>query len=120
MPLPEYKPYQPEVPLPPEQTASSEQIERGGKLFDAVACGLCHGYAGVGVRPGGSIPSLQYLTAETHAQFKDIVLKGVRKPMGMQPHEGIITEKDAEDIHAFVIHRQWQLYNERQKEKQQN
>ncbi len=118
--LPEYTPYEPEVPLPPEQTASAEQIERGGELFDAVACGLCHGYAGVGVRPGGSVPSLQYLAPETHAQFKDIVLKGIRKPMGMQPHEGIITEQDAEDIHAFVIHRQWQLYNAKQKEKQQN
>ena len=115
--LPEYTPYQPEVPLPPEQTASAEQIERGAALFDAVACGLCHGYGGVGVRPGGSVPSLQYLAPETHAQFKDIVLGGIRKPMGMQSFEGIITEKDVEDIHAFVIHKQWQLYNTQQENK---
>ena len=115
--LPEYTPYTPEVPLPPEQTASAEQVERGAALFDAVACGLCHGYGGSGVRPGGSMPSLQYLSAETHAQFKDIVLGGIRKPMGMQSFKGILTEENVEDIHAFVIHRQWQLYNKQQEGK---
>ena len=101
------------VPKPPELTASEEQIKRGAGLFEAASCGLCHGSGGVGVRPGGSIPSLQYLSPGAHTIFKEIVLGGVKKPLGMMSFEGIISEKDVEDIHAFVIYRQWQLYNEK-------
>ncbi len=109
--LPDIEPYNPPVPEPPEQTASAEQIGRGEALFEAASCALCHGSGGVGVRPGGSMPSLQYLSKASHAQFADILLKGVRKPLGMMPFADILSEQDVEDLHAFVIERQWELYN---------
>jgi quinohemoprotein ethanol dehydrogenase len=112
--LPEFTPVTPPVPQPPAQTASAEQIARGAELYNAASCGLCHGSAGAGVRPGGSMPSLQYLSQETHAQFKQIVLGGARKPLGMMSFEGILREQDVDDIHAYVIDRQWLLYNSQQ------
>ncbi len=112
--LPEFSPEVPTVPQPPQQTASAEQIARGAELYNAASCGLCHGSAGSGVRPGGSMPSLQYLSADSHAQFKEIVLDGARKQLGMMPFEGLLSEQDVEDIHAYVIDRQWLLFNAQQ------
>ena len=61
------------------------------------------------------MPSLQYLSQESHAQFSQIVLGGVRKPQGMMSFQGILSEQDVNDIHAYVIERQWLLYNKQQK-----
>ena len=113
--LPDFTPALPPVPQPPAQTASAEQIARGASLYNAASCGLCHGSSGAGVRPGGSMPSLQYLSQESHAQFSQIVLGGVRKPQGMMSFQGILSEQDVNDIHAYVIERQWLLYNKQQK-----
>ncbi len=108
--LPKPVRYDPDVPLPPSLTATKETIERGAALFEIAACGLCHGSVGVGRRPYTSVPDLRYMRPETHAQFKDIVLRGTRKSMGMLSFEGIVSEDDIDAIHAYVVDRQWELY----------
>ncbi len=45
------------------------------------------------------------MTQETHAEFKDIVLGGVRKEKGMASFADILTPEDAEAIHAYLIAR---------------
>ena len=112
--LPELELYDPPVPEPPKQTASKETIKTGMQVFEIAACGLCHGSLTIGRRPYSSVPDLRYLTADKHKQFKNIVLKGFRRPQGMLPYEGIISEEDAEAIHAFIIERQWELYRSKQ------
>ena len=107
-----------EVPEPPESTASAEAIMRGAEIYEVGVCGSCHGSVGIGQRPPySSIPDLRYMTRETHDQFKDIVLKGVLKDNGMLSFEGTLGEEHIEDLHAFLIDRQRQLYDLQNAEK---
>jgi quinohemoprotein ethanol dehydrogenase len=45
------------------------------------------------------------MTQETHAQFNDIVLKGLRVEKGMASFASLLKPEDAEAIHAYVIAR---------------
>ena len=89
------------MPKPPASTAPVDEITRGSQLYGDV-CGNCHGFNAVS---GGTIPDLRYMTPETHAQFKDIVLGGIRLANGMASFADVLSEADAEAIHAYVISR---------------
>ena len=45
------------------------------------------------------------MTAETHAQFNDIVLKGARADKGMPSFADVLTPSQAEAIHQYLIAR---------------
>lgn len=109
--LPAMSTRQLEIPRPPEQKAPAEVIARGAGVFEVAACGLCHGSTGVARRRNSSVPDLRLMSAVTHKNFKNIVLKGYRSPMGMISYEGILTEEDVDAVYAFIVDRQWQLYN---------
>jgi quinohemoprotein ethanol dehydrogenase len=95
-------PVPPMPPLdPPAQTASKDEIARGAQLY-AGTCRLCHGLNAVS---GGMTPDLRYMSAETHKQFKQIVLYGARAKDGMAPFADMFSEKDVEAIHAYLIDR---------------
>ena len=81
---------------------------------------MCHGSVGVGRRPyrATSVPDLRYMTMDTHKNFKNIVLKGYKKPNGMLPFEGIISDEDVEAVHAFLVDWQWKLYKEQNNTKE--
>ena len=110
--------HQPAVPRPPELTASAEDITRGAETYEVAACGVCHGSTGVGSRPHTSVPDLRYMTPETHKDFRNIVLRGYRRPTGMIPYDGILEDADIDTIHAYLISRQWELYQQRQNKTQ--
>lgn len=84
---------------PPALSASKETIARGAQLYSA-NCRICHG---ANVVSGGMTPDLRFMTAETHQQFKDIVLYGARARDGMAPFADKLTVEDAEAIHAYII-----------------
>ena len=48
---------------------------------------------------------LRYMTAETHEQFNDIVIRGLRADRGMPAFADKYNEQDAEAVHAFIIKR---------------
>ncbi|HVY81486.1 MAG TPA: c-type cytochrome [Steroidobacteraceae bacterium] len=93
----------PPMPLldPAAQTASKDVIARGAQLY-AGTCRLCHGLNAVS---GGMTPDLRYMSAETHKQFKQIVLYGARAKDGMAPFADMFDEQDVEAIHAYLIDR---------------
>lgn len=103
-------------PKPPQQFASKETIERGAVLFEVMVCSLCHGQDARGAG-GGSVPDLRYMTAETHEQWQDIVLGGIRKEMGMLSFSELLSVEDADAIRAFVIEQAHELYDSRHAEK---
>ena len=45
------------------------------------------------------------MTPETHGQFNDIVLGGVRVKLGMASFKDLLSQKDVDDIHAYLIAR---------------
>jgi len=59
-------------------------------------------------------PDLRRLNAGLHAQFKDILLRGVLAPAGMERFDDLLSDQDAENIHAYLIDQSWIAYREQQ------
>src|SRR5882672_12590146 len=93
------------VPLPPGPPAvprvSEDVIENGNAVYHRICAG-CHGIRAVS---NGVIKDLRHMTAETHATFDDIVLRGVRERLGMASFADVLRPEEAEAIHAYVIAR---------------
>jgi quinohemoprotein ethanol dehydrogenase len=87
------------IPQPPPLRATEAQVKAGAQLF-ASTCALCHGQQAV-----GGVKDLRRMSAATHAAFKDIVLGGARKDKGMASFADILSQADADAIHAYLIAR---------------
>ena len=75
-------------------------MSEGRALYAQTGCNRCHGDNAV-----GGVKDLRFMTAETHAQFNDIVLKGTRADKGMASFAGLLTPAQADAIHAYLIAR---------------
>ncbi|MBS0373926.1 MAG: PQQ-dependent dehydrogenase, methanol/ethanol family [Proteobacteria bacterium] len=92
---------------PPEQHAGEASI-RAGEIKFIEECSRCHAF-------GPSVtPDLRRLNAGLHAAFKDIVLKGLVAPTGMEGFDDLLSEQDVDDIHAYLIDEAWKAYREQQ------
>ncbi len=95
---------EPPFPKPPVQTASAASIAAGEVIF-IQECSRCHAL-------GPNItPDLRKLPAGIDAIFKDILLKGAVAPTGMESFADILSEKDVDDVHAYLIDQAWIGYN---------
>ena len=88
---------------PPEQHAAAIVIRHGEILF-VQECSRCH-VLGLSVTP-----DLRRLTAGQHAAFKDILLRGAVAPTGMEKFDDLLSEADADAIHAYLIDEAWKAY----------
>ncbi len=93
---------------PPEQTATKAQIDAGEMKF-VEECSRCHQLG------PSSTPDLRKLNTGLHAAFKDIVMKGVLAPAGMERFNDILSEQDVDNMHAYLIDQAWVAYREQQK-----
>lgn len=103
-PLPALIPPPGPIPQPPPLTASAEKVKEGGELFGA-HCTMCHIN-----QPGGLAPDLRRMSPETHDAFNQIVLGGILKNAGMPPWNGVLSQADADAIHAYLISISWDAY----------
>jgi quinohemoprotein ethanol dehydrogenase len=87
------------IPRPPRLMASEAQVADGRALF-AANCSRCHGDNAV-----GGMADLRFMNAESHARFADVVLKGILADRGMIGFAGQLTPSEVEAIHAFLIAR---------------
>jgi quinohemoprotein ethanol dehydrogenase len=87
------------LPRPPALRASEAQVSEGRNLY-AQTCTRCHGDNAT-----GGVKDLRFMTAETHAEFNDIVLKGTRVHRGMPSFGDVLDTRQAEAIHAYLIAR---------------
>jgi quinohemoprotein ethanol dehydrogenase len=87
------------VPDPPPLRATEATVQQGAAIF-ARTCAQCHGQLAV-----GGVKDLRQMTRETHAQFNDIVLKGLRVQKGMASFANLLTAEEVEAVHAYVISR---------------
>jgi len=106
------------VPHPPVQTHEEEssgkpsvtrqgtpaEIARGASLFQR-NCAKCHTNTGE-----GNVPDLRRMSASTHAQFPDIVLKGTRASRGMGSFSSLLFSGDVQAIHDYLIDLAWKQY----------
>ncbi len=100
VPMPPAKTWPEEEPLPEMKVIDADTIARGEYLFFANGnCARCHAYRG----SPGSYPNLWNMAPATHETFKDILLGGAYSYAGMASFADILTEEDAEAIHAFLI-----------------
>jgi quinohemoprotein ethanol dehydrogenase len=88
------------IPAPPPKRASQASIAAGEIKF-IEQCSRCH------VLGASSTPDLRRLNSGLHAAFKDIVLRGALAPAGMERFDDLLSEQDAEDVHAYLIDQSW-------------
>jgi quinohemoprotein ethanol dehydrogenase len=92
---------------PPLQTAGRAEIDAGEVKF-IEECSRCHVFG------PSSTPDLRKLNPGLHAAFKDIVLKGVLAPAGMERFDDLLSEQDTDNIHAYLIDQGWAAYREQE------
>ena len=92
---------------PPPSTGSAASINAGEIKF-IEECSRCHT---LGL---STTPDLRKLNPGLHAMFKDIVLHGALAPAGMEPFDDILSDKDVENIHAYLIDQSWIAYRAQQ------
>lgn len=89
------------LPTPPTRPTDANLIARGEVLYTR-HCIRCHYMADRTL-----LPDLRRLTAQKHAAFDDIVLRGALAPLGMGRFDDILSIEDTHAIHAFVIEKAW-------------
>jgi quinohemoprotein ethanol dehydrogenase len=59
----------------------------------------------------GGLKDLRFMSRATHAQFNDIVIGGIRKEKGMASFKDLLTPKQVEQIHSYLIARGQEDWN---------
>jgi len=95
-------------PMPPPLGASAATVQRGARLF-AENCGICHQNV-----PRSGAPDLTRMSPAVHQTFNDIVLHGQRRALGMPQWDDVLSEADADAIHAYLISLAWDAYRAEQ------
>jgi quinohemoprotein ethanol dehydrogenase len=87
------------VPTPPQVQSDRKTIQHGEHLYHR-HCAYCHG--GYGERLS-AYPDLTKLPREVHDRFLEIVLRGALRNAGMAAFGDVLSQEDAEALHAYVI-----------------
>ncbi len=85
------------LPEPPAQTADAAQIAQGASLF-AANCAICHPHTARTLSA-----DLRAMTPAAHALFAQVVLDGLKVPLGMPRWDDVLTQADVAALHAYVI-----------------
>jgi len=101
-------PKRPEYPPPPFVVGGTEEDVKAGGIAYHRVCAQCHGRDAVSVN---AIPDLRHMSPQTRGEFKDIVLHGKRAAKGMANFSDLVTEKQAEQINAWLVARAREDYN---------
>lgn len=90
---------EPQVP----RFGTASEVSLGSDLFQR-HCAICHAGS------SGTVPNLAEMSADTHAEFKNIVLMGARANRGMGAFGDLLSDADAEAIRAYLTDVAWQNY----------
>lgn len=81
--------------------ASPADVRAGATIFGRY-CARCHGDAAVS---GGVVPDLRRTSTATHEQFAEIVLGGVRDPLGMPSFAADLQPSQVIQLQAYILAR---------------
>ncbi len=100
--LPPAQPALPPIEAPTFQlSASVADVDEGSKLY-GTTCFACHGFGAVS---SGATPDLRRATTATHETFAEIVLGGLREPLGMPAFDDLLSAEQVRQIQAYVLSR---------------
>jgi len=120
--MPRMLAYVPDVPKPPDQTASPEKIAQGARVYTKFFCHKCHSPEADGSGDWtfeGEVPDLRYMPASVHRRFNEIVMEGSNRsrgmpkfstPMGWPWIKTGMTQEEADALHAYLVDVQWKTY----------
>jgi quinohemoprotein ethanol dehydrogenase len=97
----------PRQPAPQPISTDAATLSHGAGLFYH-HCARCHSYRG----SPGAYPNLWNMAPGTHAAFKSILLDGAFAYAGMAPFKDILSVRDADAIHAFIVNDQLSMLSE--------
>ncbi len=80
---------------------SADSVRRGRNLYFET-CMQCHGGAAIS---SGLIPDLRFSSAEVHENWQEIVMGGSRQGNGMAHFADILTPRESEQIHQYIVYR---------------
>jgi quinohemoprotein ethanol dehydrogenase len=89
-------------PQPPARE-SAELVPQGELLYSRF-CSRCHAFG------RALLPDLRRLSPATHQLFYDIVLAGIYQGKGMARWDDVLSRRDAQAIHAYLVDQAWQAY----------
>jgi quinohemoprotein ethanol dehydrogenase len=94
------------APEAPAQAAgvTPETIAKGAGIFFA-NCAMCHAN-----KPRSISPDLRRMQPVVHELFNKIVLEGLFLPKGMPRWDDLLSEDDAQALHAYLIDLQTKLH----------
>jgi len=92
---------------PPSREGTPQDVVHGQILYNRF-CSRCHSMG------RGELPDLRKLSSATHAIFYEIVLKGAYVQNGMGRFDDVLSRRDAEDLHAFLVYEDWMAYMRQQ------
>jgi quinohemoprotein ethanol dehydrogenase len=99
-PLPSLRQRDPSVPEPPGMQLDAALVQQGNKIYTSLCFG-CH--FTFGKDHLGEIPDLSMMSQPVHDEFNEIVLKGKLSFYGMASFADVLTEKDAEAVHQYLV-----------------
>jgi quinohemoprotein ethanol dehydrogenase len=95
------------LPEPPARRGTEADVAAGRRLF-AENCALCHASG------RGPVPDLRRSGAGIHAAFQQIVRAGALQARGMPRWDDLLSVRDVEQIHAYVIAQAWEDFDRQQ------
>ena len=108
--LPSNPPRDRTIPPPPVLDASAAEVAAGKSTYSQY-CLWCHGFSAAS---SFLVPDLRMMSAERHAAFDDIVLRGALRGTGMPPFEGMLTPAEVAAVRAYVVTEARKAYEKQQ------
>jgi quinohemoprotein ethanol dehydrogenase len=110
-PFPPARKAAPAVPAPPDMKLDEKEIAQGQKTY-ALLCAACH--ASFGEKHFSEFPDLSLMSQLVHDDFRNIVLRGSRSFYGMANFSDVVTEKEADALHQYLVSVQRERYAQAQ------
>jgi mono/diheme cytochrome c family protein len=110
LPMPENQKRDRTIPPPPALEITDAQVAQGKSLYHR-DCTYCHGFFAAS---SFLVPDLRMMSAERHAAFADIVLRGALRGNGMPGFEGMLTEQDLVPLRAYIVSEARKAYEKQQ------
>ena len=89
------------APDPPVREGTPAQVAQGAVLYSRF-CSRCHVFG------RGILPDLRRMSPTTQQLFYEIVLKGAYQAKGMARWDDVLSDSDAQAIHAYLVDQAWQ------------